>query len=279
MKIRVISALVGLAILAIVLALYNTYVFNVVMSAISVIAVLELLSAIKATKHKDLMAVSLVFTVLLPFARETMLWKNIQVIMYLIFICFFVLLLKNNGRIKVEQASMAFMMSGFITLGFSCAIYMRNQFGDMNGRYYLLLALAAAWLCDTGAYFSGRFFGKHKLAPVISPKKTVEGSIGGVILTMILVLPITMLYAYIATQMGHEVTVNYAKLMLAVPVLAVLGMLGDLSMSVIKRQCGVKDYGNIMPGHGGILDRFDSVLFTLPSVYIFVQHFQLINIV
>lgn len=130
-----------------------------------------------------------------------------------------------------------------------------------KGQYLVLLPLLAAWGSDTFAYFAGRFFGKHKLAPVISPKKTVEGAVGGVLGGIICVLIFTIIL---------DMTFGFALPYWAAAVLgavgAAIGQIGDLSFSVIKRQTGIKDYGHIFPGHGGVLDRFDSVIFVAPVV-------------
>ena len=278
MKQRVISAMVGLVILAVVIVFFHTYVFNAVITAISVIAVKELLRATKTDRYRDLMVFAMAFSLLISFANETLLWSRLPLVVFVMLLLFFILLLKNHGRIRFEEASMVFLFSIFVPLCFSSAVYMRNQFGGAGGRYYLLVGLAAAWLCDTGAYFSGMLFGKHKLAPVISPKKTIEGSVGGVIFATVLMIPIALLYIQIAKLLGVSVQVDYPRLLCVMPFLSVIGMLGDLSMSVIKRQFNVKDYGTIMPGHGGILDRFDSALFTLPAVYIVIQFCPLIAI-
>ncbi|HZK37926.1 MAG TPA: phosphatidate cytidylyltransferase, partial [Clostridia bacterium] len=119
------------------------------------------------------------------------------------------------------------------------------------------LIFIAAWGTDTLAYFSGYLFGKRKLCPSISPKKTVEGAIGGMLGSMI----ISLIFGYFFLK-------DY---LFAVALIGFLGsiaaQIGDLSASLIKRDIGIKDFGNIMPGHGGILDRFDSILFTAPTVY------------
>ena len=278
MKQRVVSAMVGLVILAVVIAFLHTYIFNIVIAAIAVIAVVELLRATKTDRYRDLMVFSVMFALLISFANEALFWSRLPLVVFAMLLLFFILLIKNHGKIRFEEASMVFLFSIFVPLCFSCAVYMRNQFGGAGGRYYLLVGLAAAWLCDTGGYFAGMFFGKHKLAPVISPKKTIEGSIGGVILATALMPLLTLLYIKIAELVGVSVQVDYLRVLLIMPVLSVIGMLGDLSMSVIKRQFNVKDYGTIMPGHGGILDRFDSVLFTLPAVYIAIQFLPMITI-
>ena len=134
-------------------------------------------------------------------------------------------------------------------------------------------------MADTGAYFAGHWFGKHKLAPEISPKKTVEGAVGGVITALVAVLVFSCLFSVAATEvLGRPVEANYLRIVLVSPVLTVFSILGDLSASVLKRQYGVKDYGSIMPGHGGIMDRFDSVLFVLPAVYLLSVYLPLITL-
>jgi len=142
-----------------------------------------------------------------------------------------------------------------------------------------LLALFCAWFSDTGAYFTGRAFGKHKLCPEISPKKTVEGAIGGLLGG---VIGMTV-FKLVADSMAHTLTVYPPIEMAAGPqiswgavfALGIIGstisQIGDLSFSVIKREFGVKDYGNLLPGHGGILDRFDSVTFVAPFVWLALQ--------
>ena len=135
----------------------------------------------------------------------------------------------------------------------------------------ILLILCFAWGGDTCAYFAGRAFGKHKLCPVVSPKKTVEGAIGGVLGTMVFGVVATVIYSIAANRMEAFTRTNigvsmYVIIALLACVAAVLGIYGDLFASVVKRQCGIKDYGTIFPGHGGILDRFDSVMFIAPFV-------------
>lgn len=134
-----------------------------------------------------------------------------------------------------------------------------------------------AWLTDTGAYLFGITMGKHKLAPKISPKKTVEGAVGGVVFCVATVLLLSLVYQWICSSVwGVSLSVDYWRLLLLVPVGALISMLGDLSASLIKRQCGVKDYGSLMPGHGGIMDRFDSVFFVLPFLVLFIRLFPIV---
>lgn len=131
-----------------------------------------------------------------------------------------------------------------------------------NGRFLIVLPFLCAWSCDTFAYFTGLAFGRHKLIEHISPKKTVEGSVGGTAGAII-----SLVIYGIILQNAFNISVNYPALLLFALVGAVISQIGDLSMSYIKRECGIKDYGWLIPGHGGILDRFDSVLFVLPLTY------------
>ncbi|WP_256050626.1 phosphatidate cytidylyltransferase, partial [Staphylococcus aureus] len=127
-----------------------------------------------------------------------------------------------------------------------------------EGIAYIVFALVIVWSTDSGAYFVGRKLGKHKLWPEISPKKTIEGFVGGIVIAVIA----TVIFQYFA-----QLDVNYGLLLLVAVVASMIGQLGDLVESAIKRQYGVKDSGNILPGHGGILDRFDSLIFVLPLLH------------
>lgn len=130
-----------------------------------------------------------------------------------------------------------------------------------HGLHFILFALLVVWLTDTGAYIFGRLFGKHKLWPLISPNKTIEGFIGGIISSLI-----------VAVIFGQSFDMH-VSLWLLIPLtmlLSMFGQLGDLVESGLKRHFGVKDSGNVMPGHGGILDRFDSFIFVLPLLNLFL---------
>ena len=132
-------------------------------------------------------------------------------------------------------------------------------FAAEKGIYLIFIPFVLAMVSDTGAYFAGRFFGKHKLAPVVSPNKTVEGVIGGVGATVL-----AMIIYCLIMQFGFKLRVNYAFAVIYGLLGSLAGVFGDLSFSAIKRQVGIKDYGNLIPGHGGILDRFDSTTLVAP---------------
>lgn len=128
-----------------------------------------------------------------------------------------------------------------------------------RGRYLVYIPFIMAFFSDTGAYFIGVFFGKHKMAPVISPKKSWEGFFGGIATAMLGMVAYALLMQFV-----FAFEVNYLAAVIYGLIGALAGVFGDLTLSVVKRQVGIKDYGNLIPGHGGILDRFDSVLITAP---------------
>ena len=129
----------------------------------------------------------------------------------------------------------------------------------------MLLIFISSWMTDTGAYFVGSFMGKHKLIPDVSPKKTVEGAIGGVVVCMLSCFVYSMILNYI--DRDPLVNMQTATFVVVGMTASVLSQLGDLVASSIKRDTGIKDFGDIFPGHGGFLDRFDSVMFVAPVVY------------
>lgn len=170
--------------------------------------------------------------------------------------------------------------SGVIIFCFYSLIHLKRMLPfkvyQYDAVYFILLILCFAWGGDTAAYFTGRAFGRHKLAPVVSPHKTVEGAVGGVLGSILAGVLLTAAYTVLSS--GYEVISitmrpqHYLVLMFMGAIASILGILGDLFASAVKRQVGIKDYGTIFPGHGGILDRFDSVMFIAPFVAIAVRY-------
>lgn len=278
MKVRVISSVIGLGILGVVVVWIHTPLLNVVVGLISGIGVSELLSATKTAQNRPLALLCLLFAFAVPI-QSLWLQRVFLTPMVLIFMMLlFALLLWQHQSLRVETVATAFLFSVMIPFSFNTAVWLRDAFGSILGGYYILMALAASWCGDTSAYFAGRAFGKHKLAPAISPKKTVEGLIGGVLVGTVCLILITVgFHRYFAGIGG--LSAGEIDLLRLVPVCAggtLVGVFGDLSMSMVKRQYGVKDYGNIMPGHGGIMDRFDSVLFNLPYFYVISRFMPLL---
>lgn len=274
MKQRVISSLIGLVVLAIVVLFYESVLFSLTITAIVLIAVYELLNATGLFQYKALNLLSAGYCVVIANAQSPFIRPHLPILVFCLITAFFLFVIKNHSELTFEKMSMGILFSVCVPLFLSTAIYSRNEFGSTKGLYFLLLGLGSAWLSDTGAYFAGYFFGKTKLSPEISPKKTVEGMVGGLLSATVFNLLLALLYSFVSNNALHKpIAINYLIVALASPVLAACGVLGDLVASVIKRQYNVKDYGHIMPGHGGVMDRFDSVLMTLPAVFILTNTF------
>ena len=165
-------------------------------------------------------------------------------------------LLFSKGKIPFTSAAVCFVAGILVPHLFSALV--RIMILD-SGRSFLLLPFTISVLSDTGAYFIGCAFGKHKLCPAISPKKTVEGFFGGVVGSIV-----GMILYGLVLQFFFGFTVNYLHAVLYGVLGSGFAVFGDLMFSVIKRQTGIKDYGKLLPGHGGILDRFDSVTVVAP---------------
>ena len=276
MKTRVITAIVGIIVLIGVMFTFNTLIFNLVIAAITLIAVHEIYSALGFEKKDWLMyAVLVPYTLLVMTSNYQVMRRLVMPMSFLLVTFYAIYLVVRNGTISYQKASGLLMFSGIVIFCFYSFIRLKEllpveQYG-YDAVFFILLILCFAWGGDTCAYFAGRAFGKHKLCPVVSPKKTVEGAIGGVLGTMVFGVIITLVYSVAANRMEAFTRSNigvsmYVIIALLACVAAVLGIYGDLFASVVKRQCGIKDYGTIFPGHGGILDRFDSVMFIAPFV-------------
>ncbi|MBR6523249.1 MAG: phosphatidate cytidylyltransferase [Clostridia bacterium] len=183
---------------------------------------------------------------------------NMGFILMMSIIVMFVLGVTYHRTVSFSDICILLFTTLYISMGM---LHIRMLHNGRFGLAMVFVALIAAFLTDTGAYFSGYFFGKHKLIPEISPKKTVEGAIGGVVICVISML----VYAWILIFFG--IKANLLNIVITGVIASVVSQFGDLSASMIKRGLGIKDYGDIMPGHGGVLDRIDSLLFTAPAIY------------
>ena len=169
----------------------------------------------------------------------------------------------EGGRVKFNQLMAVFFASLF--LGYSFSAFLRIEAFGFH-RAYLLLPFILSFACDTFAYFAGRALGKHKLAPKVSPNKTIEGSVGGILGN----IACGLLFAFVMGR-WFDGTVGYGTMALLALLCSVVAQIGDLSFSLIKREFGIKDYGRLFLEHGGVLDRFDSVLFVTPVVEIMLM--------
>lgn len=261
---RIISAVVGILLILIVISLGTIFpVFiDIFMALVCAVAVGEFVHAIGLLKKYLISIPSIIFALcnamLFSYGYQSVIWYVYTAVMLSVMIFF-------HEKISFKDVSNTYGMTIIISYGLSTVISMKNL-DIAHSSFYFVLALALPWLADAGAYFAGSFFGKHKLCPKISPKKTIEGVIGGVIICV----GACCLLGYIFSEFIYKgiQNVNYLNLIILSFVGSLLSVLGDLSFSLVKRAYNIKDYGNIIPGHGGILDRFDSVVFVSPFLLI-----------
>lgn len=276
MKTRILSSIVAIILAAVILFLHGTIVIYFAIAALSSIILFELFSALKCLEFKSTTSICFIFS----FVTPIFLYKDLKEYRYsfliLCIIAIFITFLWQYKRLSFEKLCVMLATSILITLAMNSLLELLLSDSD-HGLFLLILALCGAWFADTGAYFAGTFFGKHKLCPNISPKKTVEGLIGGTIIDSLLFVALGLLYSYLCQKDGNPIEINYFFIAVLGAICSLLGLLGDLSASLLKRQCNIKDYGNIMPGHGGVLDRFDSVLFVVPFMSLATKYITLIQ--
>lgn len=283
MNTRLKTTICLLLLLALLVWQAYTPVLPAVIAIFSAIAVWEVLKCAQV-KNKGVKALSTVFAGFFPFfaaphsleplisaEQLTMVTKAIPttavIVVYVL--ALLLIMLKGYDYTKFEHVAIAFTASVLIPFGLTSVIHFRDLyltsglFTKEAGIYILFVGAISAWGTDSGAYLAGRAFGKHKMAPKISPKKTIEGAVGGILFSVVLNLIAFFLFEKITSQQPMP---WWMILVITIPI-SFLGMMGDLSASVIKRNYGVKDFGKIFPGHGGVMDRFDSALFTFSALY------------
>lgn len=273
---RIITAIVGISIGIGVMFLADTIVFDIVIAALAVLIVYELLSNCKCLEFKVHSAVCFVFAAALPFLIQ---YFTMDIVYIFATLCIFIMMAAFiASHKKMEFDKVCFMLTTTLlsSMAMCCMIKMKNM-SDIHGVCYVVICLAAAWLSDGAAYFVGTFFGKHKLCPEISPKKTVEGAVGGVVGGTVILLIYIFVYQKVQASRGYDFSVNYLVAVIIGLVSGLLSIVGDLTASLIKRQHNIKDFGKIMPGHGGVLDRFDSVLFVAPFLALLLNYVNLFN--
>lgn len=281
MKVRIITG-VTCALIVIMLLVFTGLgyqgVMSIPMGAIAAIAAYEMMRVSKC-ENKVLTVVSMVFAAIGPAYVDFGLQKYIPVplsaVLIIYVILLLIILLKFYEKTKFEHVALALFGSVAIPGALGTFFKVRDlcvEYPDLFQRshcvFLILSAMYCAWMSDTWAYFVGSKFGKHKLAPRISPKKSVEGAIGGVFGTTLFCVVTYFICDY--TCFRND-TLNVWMILFGAIILAVLGMCGDLSASVIKRNFGQKDFGNLFPGHGGVLDRIDSFLVTMPALYVMIE--------
>ncbi len=267
MKTRIIVACVGVPVLMVVLLALPLWCTGIMVGAIAAMSAWELLRCVKPDINPRLLAYAFVCAYAIPlFSCLFDPGAVSAIVLFALFVLVFAELMLSfeteEEPMDLLTAAVTLLAGGVLPILLSSIV----KLGSLdNGRVYMLLPFVAAFLSDSGAYFVGIFLGRHKLCPRLSPHKTIEGSAGGFVCAILAM----MIYGLILKAMDYEVN------LLVMAVYGFLGsfacQLGDLCFSAIKRLCDVKDYGNLIPGHGGMLDRFDSMYWTAAMLWLLVS--------
>lgn len=276
MKTRIISGLVGIALGLIALSAFNTPALNVLAVVIFGMSLYEIYHAFKERNTIWTTVLLMATGIVVLLYPKILQGDSLMLVLAIFTFCFAAIVVFNFGKIEFKMicANLAFGVYILVGLYSICRFKMILPFAEYGWDAAFLFSLVAviAWGGDSFAYFTGVLIGKHKLAPTLSPKKTIEGAVGGIVGSVVM----AWIFLWIYSQMkpileGTNLVYNIdSRMILAVGILAflgsIVGMIGDLFASAVKRQTGIKDYGNIMPGHGGIIDRFDSLLLVSPLI-------------
>lgn len=263
MKTRVISGIVAALIGAVVIAQYYSVLFDIAALAVYAMAVFEIYRTFKDGNSKTSAALLMIVGALILFNSYNdinMIAIAVAFIVVAVFIVVF-----DFEKIKFTSIASSIVFSGYVLFCINSIVRLKTimpvEHYGYDAAFLVILCGGIAWGGDIMAYFSGYFFGKHKMAPKLSPKKTIEGAIGGILGSVVIALGMTYVYgltAFSQNSIVANIGENWILLAAFAAMGSFVGIIGDLFASAVKRQQGIKDYGNIMPGHGGVLDRFDS---------------------
>lgn len=272
MKKRIITGIVALLVFIPICIFSRFVIFPIAMGILAAIGVFEISKCIGWEKKFVLTIPTFIVALALPILRYFLSGKSkpnsvfllfamASTFLLLVYTLAYVMFTKNKN--KLSDALTFFALSVYVIGCFSSVVIVRyTNFVEDQGKYMYLIIFLSAWICDTFAYFTGRFLGKHKLIPAISPKKTIEGAIGGVVFTFIAMIGYGCLLKFAFRYDG----ISFVHLAILGIILPIVSQIGDLIASCIKRQYDIKDFGNVFPGHGGVIDRFDSAMLVAPVI-------------
>ncbi|SDY70843.1 phosphatidate cytidylyltransferase [Evansella caseinilytica] len=259
MKQRIITAVIA-GVPFLTLTILGNWPFIIMMVALATIAMNELLKMkqVKSLSSTGVVGYLLMWLLLLPENVLPFGWLHTNKLELFLLLAVVLLILTVITKNNLTFDDAGFMLITSVYIGFGFHYFMHTRFLD-NGLALLFFVLILVWSTDSGAYFAGKSFGKTKLWPEISPNKTVEGAIGGILLAYIIGISYLLIVPVFS---------SWLMAFLFIFAVSVAGQLGDLVESALKRHYSVKDSGHILPGHGGILDRLDSLIFVMPVIYL-----------
>lgn len=271
LKTRLLSAIVLVAILLAVVFFAADWVFSLAVCALTFMIMAELTKVMRLETKPGIVITNYVFAAIY-MALGFLNLETQNAFVYMVTILFVMTLgtftVLDNSRIKLSDVCASIFLVVYSVVFLMHLSFIRKL---DNGVALLFMPLIGAYITDTGAYFTGMSIGRHKLIPSVSPNKTVEGAIGGIAAAVIGFI----IYGVVMSKLGFDV--NYALLIVLAVICAIAAQLGDLTASVIKRNYSVKDFGHLIPGHGGMVDRVDSLMFVAPVVYYFITFLPVIR--
>lgn len=273
MKQRIITAVIAFFVLLPVLIFSDTFIFPLGLAVCAVLSVWEIFACVGLKNAwlftAPMYVLGAAFPFLIRYLPDRDLLAPIAICAAVVWTLYaFTVLIFSHGKYPLEAVFVASFSLFYIFIGFNAILFIHDC--EPGGKYLYYICFLGAWITDIFAYFCGRAFGKHKLIPDVSPKKTVEGSIGGTVFCIL----VMVIFGFVVEKLVPEISANLLIFAVAGVLIAVVSQIGDLSMSVIKRKYGVKDYGFIFPGHGGVLDRFDSVIAVSALLMVFSLFFN-----
>lgn len=258
---RIVSALLGMPLVILVLVIKNIYVVDIAFTIIAIICLYEFYKAF-STKHRPVNWIGYISTIniaALHFFADGSLFNSIILTIFISILLLFIEVFKK--KINIIDVAITLLGICYITI-FILFVPLTKEIP--NGDLLIWYIFGATWGTDVFAYLIGFKFGKHKFTE-ISPKKSIEGCFGGIIGAIVAMLIMTYIFNTIC-----DLNISYTIISIIAIVLSIVSQIGDLIASSIKRFVGIKDFGNLIPGHGGMLDRFDSVIFAAPIAYLLI---------
>lgn len=271
MKTRIIfGAVIALIVVAVIaIGLFFPLIFNVVTAVLGAVCVFEVLYSTGFCKNMFMVGVGAALASVSPFIAENLIPVDYSIIVLVFVLLQVGLALKFHREIVPSSMFAAIALPLMVAYAFRSAALLAVE--QLSGIFNLFLLLCFTAVADIGAYFVGVFLGKHKMSPVISPNKTYEGLAGGLVSGILA----TAVVCFLFKRFFSLYLINIPVVVLLSPLFILLGVFGDLVASYIKRGCGIKDFGDIIPGHGGVMDRVDSILMVAPVFFIVNNFYSL----
>ena len=272
MKNRLLTALVGVSVAVGWLCTIYTPAFSAIMAAVAAVAVYEMLKVF-GVKNKVFFAFCELTAAGVLLYADYLSDRGLPLfaVFTALILASLIVMVADHKNLRFEQVVCSLFSAVMIPAALSCVVLMRDAyirfpavFLKTDGVFLILLAFFCSWITDGCALFAGKAFGKHKLAPNISPNKTVEGAVGGVVGNLLFCIALWAVFKY---KIGISAYIGIVWVIAVSLCLSVVSMFGDLAASAIKRHHGVKDFGKLLPGHGGVMDRFDSSVFVFAALY------------